>query len=655
MPPDVQRALQGDGDDGVHRMAVRVGDPLQPDPAEEQYGDEPGDHVEIARQSLSAGDLARAIYHLGRALAEDPTQTERLALLDQWIIAAGPSALELVPLTDPQYFVTLEAAERLMREGNTPEHRMEAIPIVGQHYHAKVAVHAYIQVSQGQVADGVKLLLNLIRVKPEILYVAWFERWQRLPGLPAALEPQLVLPVAVRIIQQFGGDYIFSAAKRTVIGYYLLLLQMARAAHPDDQVIGGLYSLVLRKVGRFSEAAAIASTLPGSYQTYVALAMAEKAQGHIDAAIAAYQQALRFDVDDVAARNDISSAYVDMGNLAEARRWCEESVRLDPADPFQQAAARLDYIRILQDPSDAAALEDLRRLSQRQRSAMHTLYLLDAEYIGRLPGSYEAIMNLWRGVMERVVRSELTITGEQLKIGLSSLESPSARLALQRSAANYDATITLDAANNAVPDPRLPLRPVTYQLWRYEGTDPIPNVPAPTPTIAGEIARIAQIPFALDRWHGPARDLGRRLGTSAIIDLLGAMAHPPAAPDGWEEWDWIWAVQLAAALTLTAVDDGWEDSQRRKVLTDLAYGPMDWSGAAALMALAVLARQSATYAIAFDALCRDLWQRSPSEGAWALEEAIVAGLIFCEDYSDEAGKLITAYFERKRADAQSAD
>ncbi|HKD74782.1 MAG TPA: hypothetical protein VKB76_04775, partial [Ktedonobacterales bacterium] len=276
MPPDVQRALQGDGDDGVHRMAVRAGEPLQPDPAEERYGNESGDHIEIARQAISAGDLPRAIYHLGRALEEDPTQPERLALLDQWIAAAGPSALDFVPLTDPAYFATLGAAEHLMREGNTPDHRMEAIPIVGEHYHAKVATHAYIQVSQGQVIDGAKLLLNLIRFKPEILYVVWFERWQHLPELPAALEPQLVLPVAVHVIQQFSGDYIFSPAKRAIINSYLPLLQATTATHPDDQMTGGIYSFALRKVGRFSDAAAIASAMPESYQTLVALAMAEK-------------------------------------------------------------------------------------------------------------------------------------------------------------------------------------------------------------------------------------------------------------------------------------------------------------------------------------------------------------------------------------------
>jgi len=112
-------------------------------------------------------------------------------------------------------------------------------------------------------------------------------------------------------------------------------------------------------------------------------------------------------------------------------------------------------------------------------------------------------------------------------------------------------------------------------------------------------------------------------------------------------------VQFASALTLTAVDDGWDDSHRRKVLTDLAYGPMDWSGAAALMALAVLARQSATYAITFDALCRDLWHQRPNEGAWALEDALVAGLFFCGNYSDEAGDIINTYFEQKRAASQS--
>jgi hypothetical protein len=31
------------------------------------------------------------------------------------------------------------------------------------------------------------------------------------------------------------------------------------------------------------------------------------------------------------------------------------------------------------------------------------------------------------------------------------------------------------------PDPRLPSHPVTWLLWRYEGTDALPNLPPPSP------------------------------------------------------------------------------------------------------------------------------------------------------------------------------
>lgn len=138
------------------------------------------------------------------------------------------------------------------------------------------------------------------------------------------------------------------------------------------------------------------------------------------------------------------------------------------------------------------------------------------------------------------------------------------------------------------------------------------------------------------------------------MDLLGVMVHPPTTPAGWDEWDWITAVQIASALTIACLGDEivWEGSRRKAALTSLVYGPTDWSGAAALIALAVLANQNKRITIEFDALCRDLWSLGRGTAEWPHERAMVFGLIFVNHYSSESRKYIQDYFEQMKQENQ---
>ena len=236
----------------------------------------------------------------------------------------------------------------------------------------------------------------------------------------------------------------------------------------------------------------------------------------------------------------------------------------------------------------------------------------------------------------------------KVKAGLSSLEAPSAQLAARRMLNSWGFSFELAVSDVLSPDPRLPLHPVEYQIWRYEEFEPVPAVPPPDPAIAQQIAELAQMPYVLLRWYALAHTLSQQLGEVALTDLLGVMVHPPATPTSWDEWDWITAVQIASALTIASLgnDTVWEGSRRKAALTSLIYGPTDWSGAAALIALAVLAVQNTCITIEFDSTCRDLWSRGRGTAEWPHEQAMVFGLIFVSHYSKEAGKYIQEYFER---------
>lgn len=654
------QAGAGDKEDGVHRMAVRAGNnepPPPEDPDEQRYAQEQGAHDALARQALQAGDLKRAIFHLGLALAADPGKEAYLALLDQWIAAAGPDALNYVPLNDPQYFTTLRMAQSLMLRGNRPDHRMEVTPLVGEHYHARVAVHAYILAAQGRLSEACSLVLQLLQVKREIPYILWLARWQDQPGFAEGLDPQQVAIFASVLMGEYPGVYTFSEYGRREIVRYLPLIHAVYDAHPDYQVGNGqfssgfMFSTLLRKAGFFEEAIRVARAGPlSSFIACVALAMAEKALGNLEACYAAYRQALSYKPDNVATRNDLANLLHAQGKLPEALAYMEESTRLDPNDPFQDAFANVAYLRYLLEPQNPAWQNKLQELARHQGAARHLLFLTHAPYIGKLPYAGEAVINLLRGLEDKIAAGEMKPpkAGSTFNVGLSNIESPSAVLAVRRAMAALNVAVEV-GMDDRVPQPdiRQPLRPVEYQIWRYEGFNAVPNVPPPDPAIAAQLAQLAQIPYHLDVWHDPARQLGQRLGPAALTSLLGAMVHPPATPEGWREYDWIAAVQLASALTIAYIDDGWEGSIRKAALTSLAYGPMDWSGAAAIMALAVLARQDMRINIAFDRLCLDLWSFEP-DLPWVLEGSLVAGLIFVDSYSEEAGRKIKAYFDTLR-------
>ena len=650
-----------ESDDGVHRMALRTGEQKIPDdPDELAYAGDQGEHAELARDALQAGDLRRSIYHLALALASDPENEEWLALLDQWIAAAGPRALELVPLEDKEYFTTLQASQRLMRMGNTPGHRMEVIPVVGKHYHAKVAVHAYILVAQDRIKEGVSLLLQLMQVKPEIPYITWLIRWQNRPGFVDALEPTKVAAIAVQSMQKYPGGYLFSEEARVELSRHLPLLRasyLVLAQQPADEhflTTAFAYAAVLRKTGAFEGAARVARTLPASYQTRVSLATAEETLGNLEASIAAYREALAFEPNDVAVRNDLGALYLNQGKLAEALALYEESARLDSNDPYQQAHAHIAYLRYLQAPSPEQ-LQHLQELATSQKTANRLLYLLQVPYVGKLPEPGEALINLMRAIKTKRAAGEARMPADgKVKAGLSSLEAPSAHLADRRMLGSWGFSFELGVADVFTPDPRLPLRPVEYQIWRYHENDPEPAVPAPDPATTEQISEVAQTPYVLLRWYAQAHMLGQRLGEAALTDLLGTMVHPPATPAGWEEWDWITAVQIASALTIASLGDdtAWEGSRRKAALTSLIYGPTDWSGAAALIALAVLAGQNTRITIAFDHICRDLWSLGRGTAEWPHEQAMVFGLLFVNHYSKEARTYIQEYFERMQKESK---
>jgi hypothetical protein len=178
-----------------------------------------------------------------------------------------------------------------------------------------------------------------------------------------------------------------------------------------------------------------------------------------------------------------------------------------------------------------------------------------------------------------------------VRFGVSSIEVPSVRTAAEAALKVPPGTLVVEVGGAPSPDPRHPIGPVDYLIWRYEGTDPRPNLPAPPAEVSAAVAGLAGRPYDLDAWANEAAAIAARLGSGAVDGMLAVMAHPPATPERWAEWNWIRSMQFAAALVLARVDGGWEGSVRRKALVSLARGPIDWTTEAAIIALSQVCRE----------------------------------------------------------------
>ena len=122
------------------------------------------------------------------------------------------------------------------------------------------------------------------------------------------------------------------------------------------------------------------------------------------------------------------------------------------------------------------------------------------------------------------------------------------------------------------------------------GTDARPSLGPPSAAVAEELAMVAKTPFALADWRARARVIGGRLGASVAAQILGAMVNPPSLQIGFSHAAWIFRFQVFSALALGFVDEGWEQSERRRALLAAALGPIDWTTSAAIVGLAEVMR-----------------------------------------------------------------
>ncbi|MEV4417124.1 hypothetical protein [Catellatospora sp. NPDC049609] len=246
---------------------------------------------------------------------------------------------------------------------------------------------------------------------------------------------------------------------------------------------------------------------------------------------------------------------------------------------FRATGDAADLVAVQDDPHPCAMTEIVFAMAGAQR-----------RWLNWVPMPSEAICNLADEIGSRRAQGEqLTITAA----GLSAAEPPSAVTAARRVAG----PLHVEVAAFPAPDIRAPVRlPGRYVVWRYDGADPLPAVPAPSADAIRVLHEVGEEP-----WPSPLSGYvqAKPFGELPLDDLLGLLAHLPEPPDTprWQHlarstptyWYRLLQPWVCLGILHHAADEPWATSTRRAVLVDLALGVEDWVADAALFALVTTA------------------------------------------------------------------
>ncbi|SDH28945.1 hypothetical protein SAMN05421505_113176 [Sinosporangium album] len=503
----------------------------------------------MAVLALDDGEVKHAAEHVAAALALDPTL---------------PDAHELLARLDVELFP------------------MERPVFVGT-----VIARAHLLAARGEHVKALELLASAQRHDPR-------GRWAHVPWV---LDPELPARVPQEVLfRLFGGlapslaDPV-AAEDRPALEPYVQLVRHSARTYPECATLLWAGSMLMRRAGEAEEAVLLAdrsAVLAPSRQAAIAAFGAHRNLERWDEAEKALLRALEIDPDDLYVRTDLAELLQRTGRLEDGLAWVEGALRVDAE--HEAAFPTACGLRFECD-GDARHLIDLADHLRAHPENGHASRVLSVQS-AKLPWlnysvpATESVVN----VLFQVLEDEGADAGGGA-LAVSAPEPPSALLAF--SCALPDFTLSIEAVPE--PDPRLPVpevfsggpvREVSRQVWRYEDATAVPAVPIPPLEAGHAVAALAE-----SRWpHLPAAfDAAVRLSSLPLDDLLGVLVHPPALPYGRAElWPhWIRQVQAWACLGIAhhRGDQPWRESERRRTLVDLAYGPEDWVSEAAVLAL----------------------------------------------------------------------
>ena len=533
----------------------------------------------MVQTELETGDnLPHGAEHLGNLLAYDPA-------CPQW----------------------LELAEQYAKRVESPiDEKLIPVP-EGQRYYTTEALRAWFWHYEGRLNEAVDLLIQVTRANPTPRYLdAWVLGWLEADNALEKLTPETAEYLFAVALNSFPEAQFSSAQQLAYAQRWARLIEHLPAPAPKVVAMRRMCQVgLLRKGGLLEEALEKAGPLEQikSWNEAIALGLVLRQMKRLDESEKAFMHALKINPEDVSARLEAADSWLDNDHWEKALGWYEKALEAEPQHPWALPSSWYCQWKITSDEQwmdkiIAAIKDDDNSAKQR---AIQLWYMA----FGNLPEPYDATANVLRQVREKILETsdadskDNIAQGDSIQIGLSSLEAPSNLLAvrLEMAALGSPTKLTLSVEDIPKPDPRVAKEPVEWLLWRYDGTDATPALPAPDEAVVEQIARLAATPYRPAVNWAAASLVAKQLGVEKAAQILATAVHPPAVPAGSYALAWLPRVQLCVMQVLAQLDSSWEDSVRRKALLSALFGPTDWTTSAAIIAMTWIAQNESAHAL----------------------------------------------------------
>lgn len=556
---------------------------------------DPNAELHAAQVAIHNRQHQAAVVHLARLLPQYPLHPHVLGLLEQ-LLAITPDPFQLVPHAPPDY--------------------------------GTAAIQAYVFGRVGRGAEAYAVLRQLASTNHASGIIDWALPWLDARQLSNEQRAEAVSLYFTSAHYRFGNRKDLPPEAIAVVKRWLPHARQVMTGRPfsDPQFL--VYIPMLRQAGEMDEAIRLSQErhrYENSYHSAVSLAATYREARRFNEWLAASHEVLRVAPNDVATRLDLGDCYWEqLKNLEEAEKWYSEALRFEPNQPW--AKPSLFAVKFFR-TNDAKWRDELEDYAEANPQDPRTQICLGrlTPYFTEFMNPGDASINIMNEVADKVeaaiksAGSKEPRTG-RIKLKTTGLDVPSCRLSIDRQLQLWGGGIALEREVSGMqsPDPRQPRASVRYRLWTYDGTTPRPAVAPPPANVSTAVAQLAVVPYDIGTWSSYAVQIGAQLGEQNISAILGVMAYPPDAPPGIRMWDWTAKIQFAAAFILAGTGPNAFD-----VLCDLANGPLDWTTAAAVVALVAIARHRLDLAPRVRQLLSELHRDLPRPGAGYYENVIL--------------------------------
>jgi tetratricopeptide (TPR) repeat protein len=550
----------------------------QPSPPPGTVPVSPEKALEAAKAALASGDFKAAAQQCSLGLATAPGNAEQVEVATQ-LFAAAPDALSLVPLEPTTFY-------------------------------GVVALRAVFLQKAGKLPEALELLVQVMAVRPDLPYGTWLDQW-----LTDDVAKTIDATVAARVfdlgLQRLVQTELGMTHGKAAADHITTAVRRVQAHHKDLPALVFTLSKSLRLGRQVDEALAVVEAEHAARPTYLSavfLAGVLRDRGEVDKAQKAFEEALAKQPDDVSVRLDLGDLSLDLGRHDDAIKQYEWVLAREPGNEWAQPSVHYArYVKTGDKPSrDALEALAANNAPGNRTSRAQTLAFAITPFLGFLPRRPESVLQAVDAVREQIRQKGMDeFKKGPIKLQLSSLEAPSAMRAAAMLFGEMGVAVDVEIKEMPTPDPRQPAQKTVYELFKYEGIATKAILPPASEQVAIAVARLAASRFHGPTWAEMARRTAKELGFDKVNEVLSTMVIMPALPravypDGkpgpspFKLPDWWFRVQLAAALIVAFIDEGWEDSVRKRALESMIFGPPDWITTVGMIALVVLANVDQT-------------------------------------------------------------